>query len=181
MNRTIPAALAAILLSALPASAEFYGGTERDAIAVGGSLFFDTGTANGQDLSLELHGGYYVLDGFLIGGSLAARNDDVADTYELALLGQYHVLNAFGPEFDRPWGVSPYVGFRVGYARGKDIAESHDAALAGLRIGLDLFFTDNVVLDLAFDWTACTAKVYPDDARLEKTDCVFRLGLDFHF
>ena len=84
MNRTIPAALAAILLSALPASAEFYGGTERDAIAVGGSLFFDTGTANGQDLSLELHGGYYVLDGFLIGGSLATRNDDVADTYELA-------------------------------------------------------------------------------------------------
>lgn len=181
MNRTIPAALAAILLSALPASAEFYGGTERDAIAVGGSLFFDTGTANGQDLSLELHGGYYVLDGFLIGGSLATRNDDVADTYELALLGQYHVLNAFGPEFDRPWGVSPYVGFRVGYARGKDIAESHDAALAGLRVGLDLFLTENVVLDFAFDLSACSANVYPDDNKLGKSDFALRAGLDFHF
>ena len=82
---------------------------------------------------------------------------------------------------DRPWGVSPYVGVRVGFARGKDSAERHNAALAGLRLGLDLFLTDNVVLDLAFDWSFCTAKVYPDDYRLEKSDCSFRMGIDFHF
>ncbi len=181
MQRTIPAAFAALLLAALPASADFYGGTEQDAIAVGGSMLFDTGSANGKDLSLELHGGCYVLDGFLIGGSFSARNDEVADTYELALLGQYHVLTAFGPEFDRPWGISPYVGVRVGYARGKDAAESHDAALAGLRVGLDLFLTENVVLDFAFDLSACSANVYPDDNKLEKSDFALRAGLDFHF
>ena len=47
MRRTLSASLAAFLLAALPASAEFYGGTERDAIALGGSLFYDTGSANG--------------------------------------------------------------------------------------------------------------------------------------
>lgn len=181
MNRTIPSAITALILSVLPATAEFYGGTEKDAIAAGGSLFFDTGSSNGKDLSLELHGGYYVLDGFLIGGSLAARNDDVADTYEFAMLVQYHVLNAFGPEFDRPWGISPYAGVRVGFARGKDVAESHDAALAGLRFGLDLFLTENIVLDFAFDLTACSANVYPDDNKLEKSDFALRAGLDFHF
>jgi opacity protein-like surface antigen len=181
MRRTLSASLAAFLLAALPASAEFYGGTERDAIALGGSLFYDTGSANGKDLSLEAHGGYYVLDAFLLGGSLAARNDDVADTYELALLGQYHVLNAFDPANDRPWGFSPYVGARVGVARGKDVAESHWGALAGLRLGVDLFLTDNVVLDFAFDMTACSADVYPDDGRLKNSDFTLRVGIDFHF
>ena len=181
MRRSVPAALAAFLLAALPASAELYGGTERDAIAVGGSMLYDTGSANGKDLSLEIHGGYYILDSFLIGGSFAARDDDVADTYEAALLGQYHFLTAFDPENDRPWGVSPYVGARVGFARGKDVAESHWAALAGLRVGLDVFFTDNVVLDVAFDMTACSANVYPDDNKLEKSDFALRIGLDFHF
>ena len=181
MRRLLPAVLAVLSLAAIPASADLYGGTERDAIAVGGSFFFDTGSANGKDLSLELHGGYYVLDALLVGGSLAVRDDDVADTWELALLGQYHFLNAFDPANDRPWGVSPYVGARLGVARGKDTTGGNTGALAGLRLGVDLFLTDNVALDFAFDWSICSAKVYPDDYRLKKSDCTLRLGLDFHF
>lgn len=181
MRSLLPAALAALVLAAVPASADLYGGTEQGAIAVGGSFLYDRGTANGKDLSLELHGGYYVLDAFLAGGSLVLRDDDVADTWELSALGQYHVLNAFDPANDRPWGVSPYVGARLGAARGKDAAGSNTGALAGLRLGVDLFLTDNIVLDLAFDWSICTAKVYPDDYRLKKTDATLRLGLDFHF
>ena len=181
MRRLLPAALAVLSLAAIPASADLYGGTEQDAIAVGGSFFFDNGSANGKDLSLELHGGYYVLDALLVGGSLAVRDDDVADTWELALLGQYHFLNAFDPANDRPWGVSPYVGARLGVARGKDTTGSNTGALAGLRLGVDLFLTDNVALDLAFDWSICSAKVYPDDYRLKKSDATLRLGLDFHF
>ena len=181
MRRLLPAALAVLSLAAIPASADLYGGTEQDAIAVGGSFFFDNGSANGKDLSLELHGGYYVLDALLVGGSLAVRDDDVADTWEFALLGQYHVLNAFDPANDRPWGVSPYVGARLGVARGKDTTGSNTGALAGLRLGVDLFLTDNVALDLAFDWSICSAKVYPDDYRLKKSDATLRLGLDFHF
>ena len=105
----------------------------------------------------------------------------MADTYEMAVLGQYHFLNAFDPQNDRPWGFSPYVGARIGVARGKDVAESHWGALAGLRLGLDVFFTDNVVLDVAFDLTACSADVYPDDSRLKNSDILLRIGLDFHF
>ena len=181
MRRLLPAALALLSLAAAPASADLYGGTEQGAIVLGGSFLFDNGTANGKDLSLELHGGYYVLDAILAGGSLVIRDDDVADTWEFALLGQYHILHAFDPANDRPWGVSPYVGARLGIARGKDAAESNTGALAGLRLGVDLFLTDNVALDLAFDWTLCSAKVYPDDYRLRKTDATLRLGLDFHF
>ena len=181
MRRLLTAVPALLLLAAAPASADLYGGTEQDAIAAGGSLFFDNGSANGKDLSLELHGGYYVLDAFLVGGSVALRDDDVADTWEFAALGQYHFLRAFDPANDRPWGVSPYAGARLGVARGKDAADSSTGALAGLRLGLDLFLTDNVVLDLAFDWSLCSAEVYPDDYRLKKTDATLRLGLDFHF
>ena len=181
MRRLLPAALALLSLAAAPASADLYGGTEQDAIAAGGSLFFDNGSANGKDLSLELHGGYYVLDAFLVGGSFAARDDDVADTYELAVLGQYHYLNAFDPENDRPWGISPYAGLRLGVAHGKDAAGGNTGGLVGLRFGVDIFLTDNVALDLAFDWAICSAKVYPDDYRLRKTDATLRLGLGFHF
>ena len=181
MRRLLPAALALLALAAAPAAADLYGGTEQGAIVLGGSFLFDNDTANGKDLSLELHGGCSVLDAVLAGGSLVVRDDDVADTWELAALGQYHFLNAFDPANDRPWGVSPYVGARLGAARGKDAAGSHTGALAGLRLGLDLFLTDNIVLDLAFDWSLCSAKVYPDDYRLKKTDATLRLGLDFHF
>ena len=160
MNRLLPAALAAFALAALPAAADLYGGTDRDAIAVGGSFFWDSATEDGKDLSLELHGGYYVADALLVGGSLAVRDDDVADTWELSALCQYHFLRAFDPANDRPWGLSPY---------------------AGLRLGLDVFFTDNVVLDVALDLAACTAEVYPDDYKRKKTDCTLRVGLDFHF
>ena len=107
MRSPFAAVLAALAL-AVPASASdslLYGGTERDAIALGGSFLYDPATANGKDLSLELHGGYYVLDSFLVGGSFAVRDDDVADTYELSALGQYHFLNALDPQNDRPWGV----------------------------------------------------------------------------
>ncbi len=181
MNRTISAAFAVLVLAAGPSSAVLYGGTDQNAIAAGGSFFFDTGTSAGSAGALEIHGGCYLFDSFLCGGQFAGRDDDAARTYELAALCQYHWLRLFDPSNDRPWGISPYAGLRLGAAHGKNPADSNTGAIAGLRIGLDLFFTDNVVLDLAFDWTACTAKVYPDDARLEKTDCVFRLGLDFHF
>lgn len=181
MRRLLPAVLALLSFAAHSASADLYGGTERDAIAVGGSLLFDAASANGRDLSLELHGGYYVLDAVLVGGSLAVRDDKVADTYELSALGQYHFLNALDPANDRPWGISPYAGLRLGVARGKDASGGNTGALAGLRLGVDLFLTDNVVLDLAFDWTVCSARVYPDDYRLKKSDAVLRLGLDFHF
>ena len=186
MRSPIPAVLAALALAAVPASADpaaelLYGGTEQGAIALGGSFLFDAATANGKDLSLELHGGYYVLNAFLVGGSFVVRDDDVADTYELSALGQYHFLNAFDPVNDRPWGVSPYAGLRLGVAHGKDVAGGNTGALAGLRLGVDLFLTDNIALDLAFDWTICSAKVYPDDYRLKKSDATLRLGLDFHF
>ena len=181
MRRTVPAVLAAVLLAAVPASADLYGGTDRDAIAVGGSFFYDRDTAAGSDLSLELHGGYYLFESFLAGASVSGRDTDVADTYEIAALCQYHWFRFLDPENDRPWGLSPYAGLRLGVARGKDAAGSHVGALLGLRVGLDVFFTDNVVLDLAFDWTGCSAEVYPDDYRLRKSDATLRLGLDFHF
>ena len=173
--------LCSLLFAACTARADLYGGTRAGTVAAGGSLAYDASSADGADLSFELHGGFYAGESFLVGGSLSVQDDDVASTYEAAALCQYHWLALFGDGNDSPYGFSPYVGARLGLAHGKDAADKNTGALAGLRIGIDVFFTENVVLDLAFDLDACTGAVYPDDGKLRKSDATLRLGLDFHF
>lgn len=173
--------LAALALAAA-ADAFAYGGTSAQTIAAGGSLNYDPSTAAGSSLRVEARGGYYLFDGFLVGGAGSVSDDDAASCYELAAYCQYHLLQLVGSGNDSPGGFSPYVGARLGLAHGKnDYGDSATGALAAIRLGAEVFFTDNVALDLAADVSACTGDVFPDDDELKGSDVAFRAGLSFHF
>lgn len=162
--------------------AQTWGGTVQQTIAAGGSFSYDPSTEAGSELRLEAHGGYYLFDGFLVGGTGSVQDNDAASCYELAAYCQYHVLQLVAGGNDRPGGFSPYVGAKLGLAHGKnEYDDSATGAVAGVRLGLEIFFTDNVALDVLGEVSASTGDVYPDDAEMKGSDASFRAGLTFHF
>ncbi len=170
------------LIASVPAAAFAFGGTEAQTIAAGGSFSYEPGTESGSCLRIEGHGGYYVFDGFAVGGTGAVKDDDAASVYEFAAYCQYHLFQLVGEGNDRPMGFSPYVGARLGVAHGKnEYKDSATGALLGVRAGMEIFFTDNVALDLVADLSGCTGDVYPDDDKLKSSDVSIRAGLTFHF
>jgi hypothetical protein len=180
-HRSLSAAVLAAAL-ALPSAAFAWGGTTEGTIATGGSLSYAPTTEAGSDLQFEIRGGYYLADAFLVGGGVGARKNDAVTTYELSALAQFHFLDAvLHDENGKPYAFSPYIGARLGFAHGKNDADSNTGILAAARVGFDVFLTENVALDFSGDFAGCTARVYPDEAKLKKTDVLFRIGLDFHF
>ncbi len=181
--RTRLAAAALALLAALPSSAlADWGGTSQGTYAVGGSLLYEPKTVDGGRLTLEGHGGMYLLDAFLLGGSAAYSDDDVFTAWEAAVLAQYHFLDPLVvDEEGRPYAVSPYVGARLGVVSGENYKKDDLGLLGGLRLGLDVFLTQKVALDFMLDLDVSTAHAFPDDYAMKTSRITFRIGLDFHF
>ncbi len=181
MRKLLPFAAAA-LLSAIPASALAFDGTSEGTINAGGSFLYDSATASGSSVQFEGHGGYYLFDAFLVGGSAAVMDDDFTTTYELAGLCRYHFLDAwFVASNSRPGICSPYFGARLGLVHGKNSRDSNTGLFLGPHIGMEFFLNANVALNVCGEFDICTADVYPDDYKLKTTDLTLRVGLEFHF
>ncbi len=174
--------LASICSIALAADAFAYGGTSEQTIAAGGSFSYEPSTEHGSTISVEGRGGYYIFDGFQVGGLGSIYDNDVTTTYEFSAYCQYHLFRLVNPDNDSPGGFSPYVAARLGLAHGKnDYGDSATGALIAARFGIELFFTENVALDISADAATCTGDVYPDDYRLKGSDVSVAAGLMFHF
>ena len=159
MRKLLPFAAAAVL-AALPASALAFDGTSEGTINAGGSVFYDSATANGARTQIEGHGGYYLLDALLVGGSVGYDDDDVTSVLSLAGLCRYHFLDAwFLYNNSRPGICSPYVGATLGLAHGKDPRHSDTGLSLGLQIGAETFLADHVALNVGLDFSMCTADV----------------------
>ena len=182
MRTTAKFVLAAVSSIACASSAFAWGGTSEGTVNAGGNLFYSSTSEAGSEFTLEAHCGYYVFDAFLVGGSLGARKNDAVTAYDLSGLVKYHFLDPVLVDSEgRPYAFSPYIGARAGLAHGKNDFDSNTGLLVAARVGVDVFLTQNVALDVLADFAACTAEVYPDEAELKKSDVALRIGLDFHF
>ncbi|MBQ7666369.1 MAG: outer membrane beta-barrel protein [Kiritimatiellae bacterium] len=174
--------LAAVCSMSLCQSAFAWGGTTEGTINAGGALAYSSSSEVGSEFDFEGHGGYYFYDAFLAGGSVSVLKNDAVTTFDVSALCKYHFLDTFLADSEgRPYAFSPYVGARLGLARGKNDFESHTGVLAAARLGMDLFLTQNVALDVMADFAACTSEVYPDKAELKKSAVTVKVGLDFNF
>ena len=181
MRKLLPFAAAA-LLAALPSSALAFDGTSEGTFNAGGSFFYDAATANGACTRLEGHGGYYLIDALLVGGTLLYDHDDVTSVFSAAALGRYHFLDAWYLYSNSKPGIcSPYVGATLGFVHGKDTRDSNTAPFFGLQLGAEIFLNPNVALNVGADYSKCTSDVYPNDYRLKTYNFTVRIGLDFHF
>lgn len=181
MRKLLPFAAAA-LLAALPASARAFDGTSEGTLNAGGSLLYDAATANGAHTQIEGHGGYYLFDAFLVGGTAAYDNDDVTTVFSAAALCRYHFLDAWYLYSNSKPGIcSPYVGASIGLVHGKDTRDSNTAPYFGIQFGAEVFLNPNVALNIGGDFSLSTADVYPDDYKLKTSNLTLRVGLDFHF
>lgn len=182
MKSRLACLLAAVSCFSLVSSAFGWGGTSEGTLNAGGALAYDSSTEAGSEFDLELHGGYYLYDAFLVGGSFDSRKNDSVTLFEISALAKFHFLDTLLVDSEgRPYAFSPYVGARLGIARGKNDFDSHTGVVAAARLGMDVFLTQNVSLDIMADFAGCTSEVYPDGAKLEKNDVSVRVGLDFHF
>lgn len=152
---------------------------DKGTVEIGGNFFYDTDTAFGGRLDLGLLGGYYVEDGWLLGGDVAFTDDDFSSLFSFG----FDLERAF--EIGEPDTVSPfipYIGGRVGYAGAKykdsDKKSDKDNGLVfGLRAGIKLMLTGDLAIDFSVQGDFATGDVFYDDDGPSKTDFTFRIGL----
>ena len=51
----------------------------------------------------------------------------------------------------------------------------------GLRLGFDVFLTQNIAFYLLGDYTFATGDIYPDENKMESSELRVCAGLDFFF
>ena len=181
----IPSLLAtsAALLLAVPATLHAER-TDQGTVGLGGNLYYDPDTAFGGRLDVGILGGYYIADGWLLGGEFSLTDDDFTSLYGVSLmlerdfeLGEADTITPF----------IPYVAGSVGYVsadyKGSDDESSDDETglTFGLRLGLKLMLTGSTALDFSLRGEFATADVFYDDDGPDSTDISVRIGLRTFF
>ena len=164
----------ALLALSLPAAARAER-IDKGTMEIGGNFFYDTDTAFGGRLDLGLLGGYYVEDGWLLGGDIAFADDDFTSLFSFGI----DLERAF--ELGDPDTVSPfipYIGGRTAYASAKyKGADNASGLVFGLRAGAKLMLTGDLAIDFSVQGDFATDDVFYDDDGPSKTDITFRIGL----
>lgn len=171
--KRLPAVLAAVLaLASSPLVAER---ADQGTAEIGGAFVYDTDTPAGDTLRLDLLGGYFVADGWLLGGEFSLANDDNAKLFALSatLERDFEVGDA-----DSITPLIPYLGAALGYASA-DYKEhdSESGIVLGLRAGLKVMLTGSLALDFSVHANFASADVYFDDDGPSSSDIALRIGL----
>ena len=175
MMKTPLATAFALVLSATLLPAARAERIDQGTVEIGGSFFYDTDTAAGGQLSLDLLGGYYIADGWLLGGEGRFVDDDATSLYGLSILLErsFELGDA-----DTITPFLPYVGGSLGYfdADYKNF-DSTSGAVFGIRGGVKLMLTGSIAVDFGVHFDFGTDDVFFDDDGPSKTDITFRIGL----
>ena len=179
--KLIPSLLAtsaAALLLAVPATVHAER-TDEGTVELGGNLFYDPDTAFGGRLDFSFLGGYYVADGWLLGGEFSLSDDDYTSLYGIAaMLERDFELG----EADTITPFIPYVAGSLGYVSAEyEGSDSESGLTFGLRVGAKLMLTGSTALDFSLRGEFATADVFYDDDGPSSTDISVRIGLRTFF
>ena len=149
--------------------------TDQGTVEIGGNFFYDTDTAAGGSLSLDLLSGYYALDNLLVGGEFGVHDNDYGTVFGLSFtlersfeLGDADSVSPF----------IPYIGGSIGYADADYKKEDGSAGLVfGIRGGAKLMLTGSIAVDFSVHADFATGDVFYDDDGPSKNDITFRIGL----
>ncbi len=166
------AALAAACI--LPASAARI---DKGTIEVGGEAYLDFDSAYGTAFNLDLLGGYFVADGWLVGGEFLLYRNDSYTSYGLAATVEKNF------EIGKPNRASfwiPYVGGKLGFlgASFDDYEDADNTAfLLGIKGGAKLMLTPSLAVDFGLHLDFASDDVFMDDDGPCSTDIQLRVGL----
>ncbi len=156
------------------------GRIDAGTIEMGVDMELDFNGANGTTYSGDLRGGYFVVDGVLVGGCMGFQADDDWTGFGLHAFLEQHF------ETDTPW--IPYVGGSLGFEycsyeyRADDvkISESDNALVLGLSAGVKFFITETTALDLGLALDIASEDIYhASDGDGDNVDATLGLGLRF--
>ncbi len=178
-----PSSLAALLVSLLiPVSAFAWGGTSQGTYTAGLSFGLESPTLLGDEIDIELHGGYYGSDALQYGLTGLYRTDDAITEMQITALVQYHFLDSVLVDGNGAASAfSPFVGLFLGYGSGENPVQDETGAVAGIRLGLDVFLTQNIALYLKGDCMVSTGDIYPDGVEMKNAKMALSAGFHFFF
>jgi opacity protein-like surface antigen len=164
--------LSLALVTSVPALA---GRTDQGTVEAGAAFSLDFEGANGATLSGDFLGGYFIMDGVLLGGTVGVYNDDA-----LTLLSGFATVEQHF-ETDSPW--LPYVGAKLGVMHSKaDFGDSSDSITAmaiGATGGIKFYITEMAALDLSLNFVLASDDVFVADGEPESFDIALKGGLRF--
>lgn len=159
----------------LTGSAAYAGRIDAGTVEAGADLMLDFEGANGTTISGDLLGGYFILDGVLVGGRVGLYNDDALSLFSAFLIGEQHF------ETDTPW--IPYIGASLGVLHAKaEIGETSDSTTAlaiGATGGLKFYITETAAFDINLNLVLASDDVFVADAEAESIDMTLKAGLRF--
>lgn len=171
-----------LLVSLLPVSAFAWGGTSQGTYTAGLSFGLESPTLLGDEIDVELHGGYYTSNALQFGLTGMYRDDAATTEMQITALVQYHFLDSIlVDENGAASAFSPFVGLLLGYGSGENPVQDETGAVAGIRLGFDVFLTQNIALYLKGDCMVSTGDVYPDDLKMKNSKMTLSAGFHFFF
>jgi opacity protein-like surface antigen len=167
--------LMVVALVAFVSVSAMAGRTDAGTWATGFNFMYDSSTRSGSQTTLDLELGYFFAKDNQIGGTFGLEVDDFVETFSVG--PRYEFYFDFGGAF------VPYIGVGLQLAHADFTGIGDNTALVGeLSLGVKLFITENVAVDVAFSAAAATDDIYVDDkARLDAEDFDFTVGFDFCF
>jgi hypothetical protein len=173
LPRLIPALIATASLFFAPLA--HAGRTDAGTVEAGSAVLLDFEGANGMSISSDFLGGYFVVDGVLVGGTLGIYNDDA-----LTLLSGFATVEQHF-ETDSPW--LPYVGAKLGIMHSAveigETSEDVTALAVGAVGGIKFYITEMAALDLSLNFVLASDDVFVADAEAESFDISIKGGLRF--
>ena len=168
----------AALLLAVPATIHAER-TDQGTVELGGNLYYDPDTAFGGRIDLGILAGYYIADGWLLGGEFSLTDDDFTSLYGVAAMLErdFELGNA-----DTITPFIPYLAGSLGYVSADyQGADGETGLVFGVCGGIKLMLTGGTALDFSIRGEFATAEVFYDDDGPSRTDISVRIGLRTFF
>ena len=171
----------ALAITAASVSAQEYGRTLKGTYSLGGGAFFDTDSAMGRDIQLSFSFGYYLEDGFMLGGYATVYDNAWYNSDGIGATMKWHFWDFGLDDYSMPFSM--YVGGDLGMGYVKTGLDSNSAFVVGARWGLDFFITYNVALGISADAHVATDDIYPANKLKGLTNSVIsvKLGVTFNW
>ena len=131
----------------------------------------DSDTPQGTDISFDLKYGMFLMDQFVLGGTLGVTDNDTATTWDIGVYGEYN--------WDTQTEWVPYVGLDGTWSSVDPASgDSADAFVATPNVGVKYFFNESVAAYGQFNYDLATDDIYVDeDLNAESTNYGIMLGL----
>ncbi len=151
------------------------GRTDHGTVELGVNFNLDFDGPGGTTIDGGLLGGYYIMDGLLVGGAFTGYDDD----FITRIAGFATIEQHF--ETGTPW--VPYIGGQLGVMHGKyklgGESESTTALAIGATGGLKYFLTESVAIDLSINALLATDDVFLASGEPENYNITIKGGLRF--